>query len=171
MYNIYSDSSICNKTLGVGCYIISQVGPKKLTILEGQVGVLNQNGLEAQIHDTMKTVKKETNKSTLMEIYTIIQALDELTTKCKNIQAINIYTDCQGFVKLVDRRDKLSVKLDPNNELHQLYSQYYNYLDKYNITAIKIKGHDKKSNRVTEHEQIFDSVDKYTRKVINQIDK
>ena len=141
MYNIYSDSSILNKSIGIGCYYIPQ------------------------LYDTIKTVKIDTNKSTLMEIYTLIQSLDDLTTKSHNIESINIYTDCQGFVKLANRRNNIIHKLDANNNLHNLYLQYYNYLDKYNIVVHKIKGHTKKDNRITEHEKIFDTVDKYTRKI------
>lgn len=144
-YDIYTDSSIqnvMNEKIGIGCYYIPT------------------------LKDDFMIVKLKTHKSTYMEIYTTLIALDDLSKNVKNIDRINIYTDCQGLCRLIERRNKIMQKFNDKNDLHNLYIKYYEYVDKYDIITHKIKGHTKKTNRITIHEKIFDKVDKITRKYI-----
>ncbi len=89
----------------------------------------------------------------------------------KNI-IIEVYTDCQNIIGLQDRREKLeknnfhssSGKLMNN---HELYKDFYEKLDDLNLTFIKVKGH-KKSSLKDEIDNIFNLVDKASRKALRE---
>ena len=117
----------------------------------------------------IKLKRFENTSSTKLELQTLLWALDEIEDK--NI-IIEIYTDCQNIIGLENRRDKLeknhfystSGKLMNN---HELYKNFYEKLDKLNLTFIKVKGH-KKNSLKDEIDNIFNLVDRVSRNALRE---
>ena len=137
----------------------------------GSFLLLNNDETKA-FEDLKKDIKLkrfENTSSTKLELQTLLWALDEIEDK--NI-IIEIYTDCQNIIGLENRRDKLeknhfystSGKLMNN---HELYKNFYEKLDKLNLTFIKVKGH-KKNSLKDEIDNIFNLVDRVSRNALRE---
>lgn len=108
--------------------------------------------------------KFEDTSSTKLEIQTLLWTLKDLDIKDAQIE---IYTDCQNLIGLIDRKEKLqtldyhssSGKLLNNSEL---YKEFFELLDMYEFTLVKVKGH-KKNSLKDEIDKIFNLVDKGSR--------
>ena len=148
----------------------SSVNPQE-KIGFGSFLLLNNDETKA-FEDLKKDIKLkrfENTSSTKLELQTLLCALDEIDDK--NI-IIEIYTDCQNIIGLENRRDKLeknhfystSGKLMNN---HELYKNFYEKLDKLNLTFIKVKGH-KKNSLKDEIDEIFNLVDKASRNALRE---
>ena len=148
----------------------SSVNPQE-KIGFGSFLLLNNDETKA-FEDLKKDIKLkrfENTSSTKLELQTLLWALDEIEDK--NI-IIEIYTDCQNIIGLENRRDKLeknhfystSGKLMNN---HELYKNFYEKLDKLNLTFIKVKGH-KKNSLKDEIDEIFNLVDKASRNALRE---
>ena len=148
----------------------SSVNPQE-KIGFGSFFLLNNDETKA-FEDLKKDIKLkrfENTSSTKLELQTLLWALDEIEDK--NI-IIEIYTDCQNIIGLENRRDKLeknhfystSGKLMNN---HELYKNFYEKLDKLNLTFIKVKGH-KKNSLKDEIDTIFNLIDKASRSALRE---
>ena len=148
----------------------SSVNPQE-KIGFGSFLLLNNDETKA-FEDLKKDIKLkrfENTSSTKLELQTLLWALDEIEDK--NI-IIEIYTDCQNIIGLENRRDKLeknhfystSGKLMNN---HELYKNFYEKLDKLNLTFIKVKGH-KKNSLKDEIDNIFNLVDRVSRNALRE---
>ena len=148
----------------------SSVNPQE-KIGFGSFLLLNNDETKA-FEDLKKDIKLkrfENTSSTKLELQTLLWALDEIEDK--NI-IIEIYTDCQNIIGLENRRDKLeknhfystSGKLMNN---HELYKNFYEKLDKLNLTFIKVKGH-KKNSLKDEIDNIFNLVDRASRNALRE---
>ena len=148
----------------------SSVNPQE-KIGFGSFLLLNNDETKA-FEDLKKDIKLkrfENTSSTKLELQTLLWALDEIVDK--NI-IIEIYTDCQNIIGLENRRDKLeknhfystSGKLMNN---HELYKNFYEKLDKLNLTFIKVKGH-KKNSLKDEIDNIFNLVDRASRNALRE---
>ena len=148
----------------------SSVNPQE-KIGFGSFFLLNNDEIKA-FEDLKKDIKLkrfENTSSTKLELQTLLWALDEIVDK--NI-IIEIYTDCQNIIGLENRRDKLeknhfystSGKLMNN---HELYKNFYEKLDKLNLTFIKVKGH-KKNSLKDEIDNIFNLVDRVSRNALRE---
>ena len=148
----------------------SSVNPQE-KIGFGSFFLLNNDETKA-FEDLKKDIKLkrfENTSSTKLELQTLLWALDEIEDK--NI-IIEIYTDCQNIIGLENRRDKLeknhfystSGKLMNN---HELYKNFYEKLDKLNLTFIKVKGH-KKNSLKDEIDNIFNLVDRVSRNALRE---
>ena len=148
----------------------SSVNPQE-KIGFGSFLLLNNDETKA-FEDLKKDIKLkrfENTSSTKLELQTLLWALDEIVDK--NI-IIEVYTDCQNIIGLENRREKLeknhfystSGKLMNN---HELYKNFYEKLDKLNLTFIKVKGH-KKNSLKDEIDEIFNLVDKASRNALRE---
>ena len=148
----------------------SSVNPQE-KIGFGSFLLLNNDETKA-FEDLKKDIKLkrfENTSSTKLELQTLLCALDEI--EAKNI-IIEIYPDCQNITGLENRRDKLeknhfystSGKLMNN---HELYKNFYEKLDKLNLTFIKVKGH-KKNSLKDEIDNIFNLVDRVSRNALRE---
>ena len=148
----------------------SSVNPQE-KIGFGSFLLLNNDETKA-FEDLKKDIKLkrfENTSSTKLELQTLLWALDEIEDK--NI-IIEIYTDCQNIIGLENKRDKLeknhfystSGKLMYN---HELYKNFYEKLDKLNLTFIKVKGH-KKNSLKDEIDNIFNLVDRVSRNALRE---
>ena len=148
----------------------SSVNPQE-KIGFGSFLLLNNDETKA-FEDLKKDIKLkrfENTSSTKLELQTLLWALDEIEDK--NI-IIEIYTDCQNIIGLENRRDKLeknhfystSGKLMNN---HELYKNFYEKLDKLNLTFIKVKGH-KKNSLKDDIDNIFNLVDRASRNALRE---
>lgn len=113
--------------------------------------------------------KFENTSSSKLEIETLLWALNDIDIKdC----IIEVYTDCQNIIGLENRREKLeknnfqtsSGKLIGN---YELYKEFFEKLDKLNLSFIKVKGH-KKTSLKDELDAIFNLVDKASRKALRE---
>lgn len=111
----------------------------------------------------------EDTSSTKLEIQTFLWALKDIDMKNSQIE---VYTDCQNLIGLLDRKEKLqaldyhssSGKLLNNSEL---YKEFFTLLEKYDCTFIKVKGH-KKNSLKDEIDSIFNIVDKASRNILRE---
>ena len=127
---------------------------------------------EISFEDMKKNIKIkrfENTSSTKLELQTFLWALNEINDKDIIIE---VYTDCQNIIGLQDRRKKLEKnnfhslagKLMNN---HELYKDFFEKIDKLNLTFIKVKGH-KKNSLKDEIDTIFNLVDKASRNALRE---
>jgi hypothetical protein len=144
--HIFTDSSV-NQTLNkaVGAY----------TIL---------NNLEDPIN--MKYIILESNSSTIAEMLTIRHVLNEIVKLNLMNDHNYLYTDCDNFVKLINKRqydDKLK-----SHRRYELYKELIDLIMKLRITVIWTKGHSKLEDKTERYQQIFSIVDKFARNKLRE---
>jgi len=141
--HIFTDSSVNTKTkTGIGCYLILNSLDEEFT---------QENIQTIQINDT---------SSTIAEFSTIKYVLNELD-KYNPTDDIYLYTDCENFVNLINKR-----QYDNNLIKHTNYKEYKEIIDlvnKLKINIVWVKGHDKQINKTEPYEKIFSVVDKTAR--------
>lgn len=96
----------------------------------------------------------------MAELATIKHVLNELD-KYNLTEDIYLYTDCENFVNLINKRQH-----DANLPKHSNYKEYKEIIDQVNKLKLKIiwvKGHDKQINKTELYETIFSVVDKTAR--------
>lgn len=144
---LFTDGSVNTKLrVGYGAY---------LTLSEGQEPHTGHIKLK-QFVDT---------SSTKLELQTLLWALSEISTP-----EVISYTDSQNIVGLNSRRKRIegnhyyakSGKLLNN---HELYKQFYQLTDNFNITFIQIRGHTP-SKRKSHLDRIFSLVDRASRNAL-----
>ena len=147
----------------------SSVNPQK-KIGFGSFLLLEEKNISfEEMKKNIKIKKFENTSSTKLELQTLLWALDELDDE--NI-TIEVYTDCQNIIGLQDRREKLeknnfyssSGKLMNN---YELYKEFFEKVDKLNISFFKVKGH-KKSSLKDKIDDIFNLVDKACRNALRE---
>lgn len=119
------------------------------------------------LKDKIKIKRFDNTSSTKLEIQTLIWALESLNEE--NI-LIEVYTDCQNIISLLERKNKLEMlnfysqsgKILNNA---QLYKEFFTIIEKYKCHFIKIKGH-KKNDLKDNIDKIFNLVDKASRKAL-----
>ena len=122
-----------------------------------------------EMKKSIKIKRFENTSSTKLELQTFLWSLKEIIDK--NV-IIEVYTDCQNIIGLKDRRKRFETndyksskgKLINNQEL---YKEFFEKIDKLNIIFIKVKGH-KKSSLKDEIDNIFNLVDKASRKALRE---
>ena len=122
-----------------------------------------------EMRKNIKIKRFENTSSTKLELQTFLWALNEINDKDTIIE---VYTDCQNIIGLQDRRKKLEKnnfhslagKLMNN---HELYKDFFEKIDKLNLTFIKVKGH-KKNSLKDEIDTIFNLVDKASRNALRE---
>ena len=122
-----------------------------------------------EMRKNIKIKRFENTSSTKLELQTFLWALNEINDKDIIIE---VYTDCQNIIGLQDRRKKLeknnfhsSAGKLMNN--HELYKDFFEKIDKLNLTFIKVKGH-KKNSLKDEIDTIFNLVDKASRNALRE---
>ena len=131
---------------------------------------LNEENISfEEMKKNIKIKRFENTSSTKLELQTFLWALNEINDKDIIIE---VYTDCQNIIGLQDRRKKLEKnnfhslagKLMNN---HELYKDFFEKIDKLNLTFIKVKGH-KKNSLKDEIDTIFNLVDKASRNALRE---
>lgn len=125
------------------------------------------------INQDIKIKKFEDTSSTKLELEVLLWALEDL--KYKNEEII-IYTDCQNILGLEKRKEKLEAnnyKTSTNKIVknHELYKSFYKIVDEINentkCTFRKVEGH-KKSSLKDEIDNLFNLVDKASRRALRK---
>ena len=103
--------------------------------------------------------------STKLELQTLLWALSEISAT-----EVISYTDSQNIVRLNSRRKRLEGNhyYAKNGKLlnnHELYKQFYQLTDNFNITFTQIRGHTP-SNRKSHLDRIFSLVDRASRNAL-----
>ncbi len=111
----------------------------------------------------------EQTTSTRLEIQTLLWALSTIQA---NDHKLTIYTDCQGTINLLNRRQRLEDSTFENKKgvplnNADLYRLFYRAIDSHSITFEKVKGH-KPTKQKGEIDRIFSLVDKATRKALRE---
>ena len=147
----------------------SSVNPQE-KIGFGSFLILDEKNISfEEMKKNIKIKRFENTSSTKLELQTLLWELNEIIDK--NI-IIEVYTDCQNIIGLQDRRKKLEKnnfhslagKLMNN---HELYKDFFEKIDKLNLTFIKVKGH-KKNSLKDEIDTIFNLVDKASRNALRE---
>ncbi|TLX70250.1 ribonuclease H [Labilibacter sediminis] len=124
------------------------------------------------LNSLIEVQKFENTSSTKLELQTFLWAISKLEA---NITQINVYTDSQNILSLIERREKLEQKEFCNAKgvkivNHLLYQQFYAIIDEMNIFITKLKGHQKSS--LKEHQdKLFSLVDKASRRALREYTK
>lgn len=123
----------------------------------------------------IKIKKFENTSSTKIELQALLWALDEIEKEKLDISnlLIEVYTDCQNIILLESRKEKLeknnyhsmSGKIINN---HDLYKEFFEKKDRFNLIFIKVKGH-KKTALKDEIDSIFGLVDKASRSALRAL--
>jgi ribonuclease HI len=107
---------------------------------------------------------KNTKSSTICEIETLYHTLEYI--KLNNLYniKINIYTDCQNAINLLENRIiKQNIINSPHYELYKMTFELYDLI---RPNLIKIKGH-QKLNKLNDEKYVeFKEVDKLARKLV-----
>ena len=123
----------------------------------------NNNFDRVEVHQFIDT------SSSKIELQTLIFALNIVKKETKNIE---VYTDSQSVISLLDRRKKL----EQNNFVtgkgtvlknHELYKVFYLLIDELNCEFVKVKGH-KKSSTKDDVDRLFTIVDRASRKALRE---
>lgn len=122
-----------------------------------------------EINSSIQIKKFENTSSTKLELEVLLWALEDNQI---NQNKLTIYTDCQNILNLENRRAKLEQndyrsstgKIIKN---HELYKKFYTLFDKLKFDIQKVKGH-KKSSLKNETDELFNLVDKASRKALRQ---
>ena len=104
-----------------------------------------------------------------MEIKACIESIYYITEKTIFFEEIQIYTDSQYVVGLLQRKDKLKnadflTKKGNSIQNPDLVQEFITLLEKYPIKLLKVKAHQKKN----EEENLNIEVDKMVRKILRQ---
>ena len=151
---LFTDSSVNpQEKIGFGAFLF--LGEKNIPLEE--------------MRKNIKIKRFENTSYTKLELQTFLWALNEINDKDIIIE---VYTDCQNIIGLQDRRKKLEKnnfhslagKLMNN---HELYKDFFEKIDKLNLTFIKVKGH-KKNSLKDEIDTIFNLVDKASRNALRE---
>ncbi|QKF94326.1 ribonuclease H [Fadolivirus algeromassiliense] len=141
--HIFTDSSVNVKyNKAIGCYLVLddlQMKEMEITVNYNDICYLDLNS----------------NSSTLAELETIKYILSKYCTD----NNIYLYTDCSNIINLYNKRT-----YSKSHKHAELYKILLDYINNNNINIIKVKGHSKKSDRLTIEEVIFSVVDKAARK-------
>ena len=102
--------------------------------------------------------------STKLELEVLLWALEDVALINKKII---IYTDCQNIIGLESRREKLELNKFKSSKgkllnNHELYKIFYEKMDEFNCTFIKVKGH-KPSKEKDLIDSLFTLVDRNSR--------
>lgn len=149
---LFTDGSVDVKThIGFGAYL----------------AIENVETPAANLIAEVKTKQFENTSSTLLEIQTLLWAIDDGISSNKNTIKFIIYTDSQNILGLLTRREKLEQRDYYTNSGKRLknatiYQHFYNIIDLYDCQIIKVDGH-KPLHRKNDIDKIFTLVDKASR--------
>lgn len=163
MFNLklFIDGSVDTKTrIGFGAYL-----------------VVNDTALPLADLKTKVSVKRfENTSSTTLELQTLLWALDEvLVLYSATATQVEIYTDSQNIVGLLERRNKLEqqdYRANKGKRLNnaRLYQQFFNLIDQCNCEVIKIAGH-KPKHLKTDLDRVFALVDRASRSSLREFNR
>ncbi len=151
-------------TKTINLFTDGSVNPQLKIGFSSYLLIENLNESHKNLQENIHSKKFENTSSTKLELEGLLWALSSIKTPQVEI---NIYTDCQNILTLIDRRDRL----EQNNYLTkkgtlvknaELYKAFYKCIDKLLCHFIKVKGHQKSATK-NEIDKIFTLVDKTSR--------
>lgn len=144
--HIFVDSSVNHKkNKAVGCYV-----------------VVNDLSIDLkQIRENIQFITLESNSSTAAELEIVKYIFSIIVSN--GTHPIYLYTDCQQVAHLSTKKG-----YSHHHKNKDIYEEILYYLDKLNITVIKVKGHVKKDLQDDKKQQIFSLVDKAARKKVRE---
>lgn len=153
---LFTDGSVDAKThMGFGAYLVLD----------------NTETPAVDLIAKVKTKQFENTSSTVLEVQTLLWAIDDgvFSGKEKTIKLI-IYTDSQNILGLLTRRKKLELRDYYTNSGKRLknadmYQYFYSVIDQYDCQIIKVDGH-KPAHRKNDIDKIFTLVDKASRQAL-----
>lgn len=143
--NVFTDGS---------CNHVYKVGGWAAIVLVGEQEILLQD----------KELETTHNR---MELLAVIRALEFIEDQNLSHYRIIIYSDSQYVVRIIERKDKLKTAnfITKKGSLIQnkdLVEQIINYIESLNLEFVKVKAHQKK----TEKRNYNRDVDKRSRKIV-----
>ncbi|OCL83676.1 ribonuclease HI [Arcobacter porcinus] len=153
-------------------FVDSSVNPQSKIGFSAYLYKISSTHSLEELKNSIKTKKVENTSSTKLELQTFLWALEDIKNNIENIYSFSIvvYTDCQNIISLKNRKNKLeknnfhssSGKLINN---HDLYKEFFDKTDEFNLSFVKVKGH-KKTSLKDEIDDIFNLVDKASRSAL-----
>jgi len=116
------------------------------------------------LKDKVETVRFEETTSTKLELQMLLHAFGKVP---KSIERLEVYTDSQNIISLLNRRKRLEANnfYSKGNRLlnnAELYREFFGLIDQLHCEFIKVKGH-QKTNQKDAVERIFTLVDRASR--------
>lgn len=146
--HIFIDSSVNQQTeIAVGCYLVT----------ENLTDILHHDFICLESHNSTSAELELAHRMFIM----LSSSSNYLDTK-----HIFIYTDCSRLCGLFFKR-----KFSPQHKYAALYKQLIQYFNDFDIKIIKMKGHVKKINQITNEQKLFSIVDKKSRKIMKYCSK
>jgi ribonuclease HI len=104
-----------------------------------------------------------------MELMAIIESIDYIDIHYQGIGQIDIYTDSQYVVGIIDRKERLQGNLFKSRkgktiQNDDLLQKLIDQLGKFNIKLVKVQAHQKSGD----NENLNREVDKIARKILRQ---
>jgi len=155
---LFTDGSVDTKThIGFGAYLAIDTVDTPVVDLIAKV----------------KAKQFDNTSSTMLEIQTLLWAIDDGISSNKNTITLTIYTDSQNIVGLLTRRKKLEQRDYYTNNGKRLknanlYQHFYNIIDRYDCHIIKVAGH-KPLHEKNNIDKIFTLVDKASRLALRHL--
>ena len=123
-------------------------------------------------HNDKKIVIQGTEFQTThnrMELMAVIQSVEYVLKEFQDIKSIKIFTDSQYVAEIPRRKEKLitkNLKTKRGNSIHNvdLIEKLIDILNSTNIEFIKVKAHQKSSEKTNYNRE----VDKLSRKIVRQ---
>ena len=149
---LFTDGSVDTKThIGFGAYL----------------AIENVEIPAIELIAKVKTKQFDNTSSTLLEMQTLLWAIDDGISSNRNIIKLIIYTDSQNILGLLTRRKTLEQRDYYANSGKRLknatmYQQFYKVIDRYDCHIIKVAGH-KPLHAKNDIDKIFTLVDKASR--------
>ena len=121
------------------------------------------------LKDRVEIVRFEETSSTKLELQTLLYAFSRIP---KSVGKIEIYSDSQNILGLLQRRKRLEGNnfYSKGNRLFnnaELYREFFRMINHFHCEFIKVKGH-KKSSQKDEIERIFTLVDRASRSALRK---
>ncbi len=112
-------------------------------------------------------------KATWSEIKIAIDALNYLIPQSTSM--VKMYSDCQSLCDLLGKRKEKLLKNNFNNRAGimlqnaDLYKELYRIAEKFQLSILKLKGHQKIYDSIKLEEKIFAILDKLSRKKLREL--
>ncbi len=148
---LYIDGSVDTKSkTGFGAYLL-----------------LDASAPTASYQDGIEVKRFDSTSSTKLEMQNLLWALSQVGA---SVSSLVVYTDSQNLVNLPNRRSALELnhfKSKKGSQLrnHELYREFFKWMDLLDCRIVKIKGHKRNSEKDT-NDKIFTFVDRAARKAL-----
>ena len=156
--------------MGVFLFTDGSVNPQHGVGFGVYIAFMQEPDTIDELRECIKIKKFKNTSSTRLELQTLLWALSEISAN-----EVTSFTDSQNIVGLLARKDRLvennyCSKSGKRISNHELYKEFFEYTEKFNIQFHHIQGH--KPSRIKHRlDEIFTLVDRASRNALRSYSK